>query len=241
MPPCADEAVPRPRLARHLRVRRRPRRPIGGPHRDQDPRREPHRVRPRRHRLHRRDDHRQPGRAVSGTIDSTGNARIEIAKSGAMTTATPTTRAALASPSCATPPVSVSRPGDAAPLEVPRLPGARPARAARGCLRPLPARVARDAVARRLPQDQQLDDVDVAGGSMARGTVLGRIFENTFRVRLRRSSGAVVAAKTVTTATAPARGRRCCATPSRPGRPGWWRRSPSPPRTAPCQCFYQRR
>ena len=29
-----------------------------------------------------------------------------------------------------------------------------------------------------------------------------RIFENTFRVRLRRSSGAVVAAKTVTTATA---------------------------------------
>ena len=34
-----------------------------------------------------------------------------------------------------------------------------------------------------------------------RGTVATRIFENTFRVRLRRAGGQVVAAKTVTTAS----------------------------------------
>jgi hypothetical protein len=136
---------------------------------------------------------------AAGNIDAQGRARLEITKAGALTTA--------AAVNVGRTRVSVARVANGLRVRI----GASRHRfkflgysvlhsperlvidlyrrashaqlAAGGCLKILPT------------------TTSTSGRVTVRGTVVTRIFENTFRVRLRRSDGAVVSAKTVTAAT----------------------------------------
>ena len=135
-----------------------------------------------------------------GTIDSTGNARLEIAKAGAMTTATAITASGAR--------VSIVRDSDGAPRPHPgdahrfKFLGYQVLHSPERLVIDLYRRASHATLARGGCLKINSSTTSTSRKVMARGTVLVRIFENTFRVRLRRSSGAVVAAKTVTAATA---------------------------------------
>ena len=136
----------------------------------------------------------------SGTIDSAGNARIEIAKPGAMTTASAVTAGGARA--------SVVR--DATGLRVRvratthrfKFLGYQVLHSPERLVIDLYRRASHATLSRGGCLRINNSTTSTSGRVIARGTVTTRIFENTFRVRLRRSSGAVVAAKTVTTATA---------------------------------------
>ena len=137
---------------------------------------------------------------ASGTIDSTGNARIEIAKSGAMTTASPVTASGAR--------VSIVR--DSTGLRIRmratthrfKFLGYQVLHSPERLVIDLYRRASHATLSRGGCLKINSSTTSTPGKVIARGTVTVRIFENTFRVRLRRSSGAVAAAKTVTTAAA---------------------------------------
>jgi hypothetical protein len=137
---------------------------------------------------------------ASGVIDTQGRARLEIASAGA------TTNAATVHSTGAT--VSISRVGTGLRIRI----GATrhrfkflgysvlhsPERLVIDLYRRAShASLARGGCLKILPTT-----TSTSGKVTVRGAVVTRIFENTFRVRVRRSTGAVVAAKTVT-ATGP--------------------------------------
>jgi hypothetical protein len=137
---------------------------------------------------------------ASGTIDSTGNARLEIAKAGAMTTAATMTASGAR--------VSIVR--DSTGLRVRiranahrfKFLGYQVMHSPERLVIDLYRRASHATVSRGGCLKINSTTTSTSRKVVARGTVVVRIFENTFRVRLRRSSGAVVAARTVTTATA---------------------------------------
>jgi len=137
---------------------------------------------------------------ASGTIDSTGNARLEIARAGAMTTAATTSASGAR--------VSIVRVSTGLRVRIRATPhrfkflGYKVMHSPERLVIDLYRRASHATLSRGGCLRINNTTTSTSRRVVARGTVLVRIFENTFRVRLRRSSGAVVAAKTVTTATA---------------------------------------
>ncbi len=137
---------------------------------------------------------------ASGTIDSTGNARLEVAGPGAMTTAAAVTASGAR--------VSVSRVAAGLRIRIRatthrfKFVGYQVQHSPERLVIDLYRRASHAPLARGGCLKILGTTTSTSRKVVARGTVTTRIFENTFRVRLRRSSGAVAAARTVTTATA---------------------------------------
>ena len=175
--------------------------------------------------------------AGQDVVDRTGRARLEITKSGALTTA-PTVRAggvrALVSKTSAGLRLRVISSAHRF-----KFLGYRVVRSPTRLVVNLYRRDAR--VPLRVGGCVKVgsNSMSTPGMVLARGTS-GQIFESTFRVQLRRSTGSLAAGRTMHQ-PAPARGRRCCTTASRAASRSCSRRSCCRRRTARCSASHSGR